>query len=163
MNIKNVGTGLVAVVTFGLALFSATNSSASSAVPAPAHSNTFTWGGSGTSRAPGSGWILDSADGAHSVTFQADGNWVVYHGSTAIWSSNTHNIGIGLVFATGEVGSDFGDIYISKSGGTAWDNYVSGYNSYSSMRVVMQNDGNFVEYSGASGGSPVWATNTAGR
>ena len=42
-----------------------------------------------------------------------------------------------------------------------WGNRVN--DGTAAHRVVMQNDGNFVEYSGAAGGHALWATNTSGR
>ncbi|MDQ2837045.1 MAG: hypothetical protein M3Y42_14640 [Actinomycetota bacterium] len=139
-----------------------TTSEAAPNASAAAHSSTFSWTQYGTSRSPTAGWILDSSDNTHHVQFQPDGNWVVYHGSTPTWASNTSNVGIGLVFASSP-GDEFGNIFITKNGGDAWQNNVHGYNQYSTMRVVMQNDGNFVEYPGSSGGSAIWATNTNGK
>ena len=153
---RKYAIALATLVATALGLFVAANSAAA------LHPSVFTWSSSGASYSPTAGWWLDSPDGTHRAVFQSDGNWVVYDGSTAIWASNTKGIGIGLVFANG-YSSQLGNVYISKSGGTAWTNNVSGYNSYGYMRMIMQNDGNFVEYAGASSGPAVWATNTAGK
>ncbi|MCW2492913.1 MAG: hypothetical protein JWN47_2277, partial [Frankiales bacterium] len=39
----------------------------------------------------------------------------------------------------------------------------SSLNSRKTYRLAMQTDGNLVEYTGASGGVAVWATNTVGK
>lgn len=35
----------------------------------------------------GAVWKLQSPDGRHTAVWQGDSNWVVYHGSNAIWSN----------------------------------------------------------------------------
>lgn len=64
----------------------------------------------------------ESGDGRMRLTYQGDGNLVLYDNNSPVWSSNTYGI--------------------------------------SSEYLAMQNDGNLVIY--ASGGVPVWESNTDG-
>src|SRR5882762_1358104 len=58
---------------------------------AASHPSSFAWTGT-TVRSSGAGWELVSPSGVYKVLFQADHNLVVYHGSRAIWASNTNGV-----------------------------------------------------------------------
>jgi hypothetical protein len=105
---------------------------------------------------------LISSSGVYKAVFQDDGNWVVYHGSRAIWASNTSGNPATLAFS-GSNGRANITVPIASTGGvrTLWSNNVS--NGTQSYHMVIQNDGNLVEYTGCSGVTALWATNTVGR
>lgn len=110
--------------------------------------------------ATGPGWALDSPNGVYRAIFQTDGNFVVYHGGSPIWSSHTWHNGDAVVFnGPGSVWGS-GQVQISFLGSITWGNGVN-YAGVAGYHLNMQNDGNFVEY--ANGGTVLWATNTAGQ
>jgi hypothetical protein len=87
----------------------------------------------------------------------SDGNWVVYHGTTAIWASNTARCSSDIIFGGQGVITTYQPVSCHKFVNN------SSLNSRKTYRLTMQSDGNLVEYTGASGGVAVWATNTAGK
>lgn len=138
---------------------------------AASHPSSFAWTGT-TVRSSGAGWELVSPSGVYKVLFQADHNLVVYHGSRAIWASNTNGVTLDSLvltagnFASGLKGNVSASVWCSTPcsfpGGTKqWNNGVN--NSASAHHLNMQNDGNFVEYTGSSGGTALWASNTVGK
>lgn len=110
----------------------------------------------------GPGWELQSSSGVYTATFQSDANLVVRHGSQVIWATNTNGDQPSLLylFANGDVAvlDNYGCTNVC---GIFWQNGVN--HSSGTFHLSMQNDGNFVEYTGASVGTALWATNTAGR
>jgi hypothetical protein len=96
----------------------------------------------------------------------------VYHGATAIWSSRTARSSAPLALIANNTSrykpGNFGVYYVclNPSGcsypvSITWNNGVS--RASSAYHLYMQNDGNFVEYTGTSGGTALWATNTVGK
>lgn len=114
----------------------------------------------------GAVWKLQSPDGRHTAVWQSDSNWVVYHGSKATWSSRT---GHGLFYSPPD------RLEFSSRAGIAVAPYPCGHVcvllwsnpvqvAIGTYHLAMQNDGNLVEYKGASGSKgALWATNTAGK
>jgi hypothetical protein len=104
----------------------------------------------------GSVWRLASTNGVYRAIWQSDGNWVVYHGRTAIWASRTARCSSDIIF---------GGQGLISTYQTSCHQFVnnSSLNSRKTYRLTMQTDGNLVEYTGTSGGVAVWATNTVGK
>jgi hypothetical protein len=96
---------------------------------------------------------------------------VVYHGGKPIWASGTDKVTLdSLVFTSstypGLKGNIAVEVYCTNpcsypASTKQWSNHVN-YTT-STYRIVMQNDGNFVEYTGTSGGKVLWATGTEGK
>ena len=80
---------------------------------------------------------LYSESRQYRLSFQSDGNAVIYNGNSAIWNSNTYNNG-----DTASFQSD-GHLLIHKNGHLTWRTGVYGY---AKSFLIMQNDGNLVEY-----------------
>jgi hypothetical protein len=77
----------------------------------------------------------------------------VYHGSRAIWASNTNGCATDLIFGS------HGNVVTYPGNCRA---YATNANSpAASFYTAMQNEGNFVEYRSSVGA--VWATNTVGK
>lgn len=135
---------------------------------AAAHASSGTWS---TTKAYGPGWELDSPNGAYRAVFQTDHNFVVYHGGKPIWASGTDKVTlVKLVFTASDFVGSKGNIEVGvyctvacsyPASTKQWSNRVNF--STSVYRIVMQNDGNFVEYTGTSGGKVLWATGTEGK
>lgn len=114
------------------------------------------------------------------LVMQTDGNLVEYNSSgSALWASNTAgNSGATLTLQTD------GNLVIYSSSGALWDtgtvnipNHLDqvveslpvGYlfpgqslqNAAQTFRLVLQGDGNLVEYNSA--GTPIWSSNTQGQ
>lgn len=93
---------------------------------------------------------LVSKNGQYQMSFQTDGNLVVYQGSKAIWASNT-NVGVKsdkLAFQTD------GNLVLYFMNYATWASgiYGSGYNN---AYLVMQDDGILAAYNN---GSLYWST-----
>lgn len=89
------------------------------------------------------------------LSFQKDGNLVVYNGASreALWASGTNAKGAVRLFMQGD-----GNLVIyAKGDRPLWASNTSGNPG---ARAIFQTDGNFVIYS--AGGSPIWASNTQG-
>ena len=86
------------------------------------------------------------------ATMQADGNFVIYRGTTPLWSSNTSgNSGAKLLFQ-----SD-GNLVVYKANGVAaWSSNSS---NKGATRLTIQGDGNLVLYT--TEGNQVWASGTS--
>ena len=116
-------------------------------------------------------WELDSPNGVYRAIWQGDHNLVVYNGGRPIWDSKTSGAKLdSLVFTAADSSGLKGAVGVvvyctnacSYSGGyPQWNNGVN--RAYSGYHLNMQNDGNFVEYSGTTGGVALWASNTAGK
>jgi hypothetical protein len=133
------------------------------ATPAQATTNTMCWTPSsniflGRSSTP----LLVSNNGTYHLNFQAsDGNLVLYHGSKAIWQAASEG---GTIFASSNFSGHAGQLEVEIfTGGVIWHNNVNVTSS--AYRIVVQNDGNFVEYTGCADGSgrAIWQTNTDGK
>lgn len=88
--------------------------------------------------------------GEYQLVMQTDGNLVLYHLSTPVWSSYTYHEG---AFAAMQADGNF---VVYSSGGTpVW---FTSTNGSGASTASLQSDGNFVLY----GSSAVWATGTNG-
>jgi hypothetical protein len=158
---------LVAVVlvicTFG--------TNAAGAASANAHTATWSWSTLHVESASVR-WELESPNARYTAVWQSDHNLVVYDRKKAIWASNTNGRALdSLVFTPqkypyGFSGNMSAAVYCKSActypgGYKQWNNGVN-HNS-SSYHMSMQNDGNFVEYTGTSGGTALWASNTKGK
>lgn len=100
------------------------------------------------------GQYIVSGNVQHVLMMQSDGNLVLYHNKSAVWSSHTANIGANRVVMQSD-----GNLVIYTSGGSAvWSSRTSGKGS---SYAVMQADGNFVVYT--STGSATWQSDTGGH
>jgi hypothetical protein len=128
------------------------------------------WGWSKTvGYAAGAGWELDSRNGVYRVIFQADHNLVVYHGEKAIWATNTENSNDRLILHAAMDSLTPGELQVATfcEGGCRFWNSTSKLPA-PSYHVIMQNDGNFVEYSNDiqtpwQDTVVEWSTHTKGR
>jgi hypothetical protein len=91
------------------------------------------------------GQTISSPNGTYTLTFQADGNVVLYkNGTTALWSTRTQGTGAASLFFKTD-----GNLAVFNSSGTAvWasnrNNNIS--NLDNNYFYALQNDGNFVFY-----------------
>jgi hypothetical protein len=104
---------------------------------------------------------LDSSNG-YDVAFQADGNLVIYDLGHAIWASGTQGTSYTklLWFTPG------GPMRIGDASSPRTYKFFGGNTSTAYPLLIMQTDGNLVEYSTAdcrTGTSPVWAWGTVGK
>lgn len=99
------------------------------------------------------GQSLWSCDGHYQLAMQTDGNFVLYEGSTALWSSNTAGTG-GANFA---IMQDDGNLVVYTSASVAvWSSVTAGNGC--GVYLAVQTDGNVVLYT--SGGTAIWDTGT---
>ncbi|MCJ1673043.1 MULTISPECIES: hypothetical protein [unclassified Rathayibacter] len=93
---------------------------------------------------PGEG--LRSGNGAYRAVMQADGNFVVYGPAGAIWSTGNPTPGAVLSL------EDDGFMSVSSRGGVSWTvlprYFVNVGPAVPPFRLVMQDDGNLVQYDG---------------
>jgi hypothetical protein len=161
-------TAVVAVVASAVLGLGLVNSTEASAV---AHPSVWAWS-STLDYGANAGWELDSPSGVYRAVFQTDHNFVVYHSGTAIWSSGTNGVALDTLLLTagnyayggkGLVGAVvYCTVACSYPAGTKqWSNAVN--DASTTHRLAMQDDGNFVEYTGASGGTALWSTRTNGK
>jgi len=130
---------------------------------APAYAQTATTITGGQNLMPGQSWT--SPDGRFTLSFQTDGNFVLYQGTKAIWDINK-TIQMPSPWTPWRAGFQLdGNLVVYwKSGGYAspetaiWDTNTQG-NSGSVLKI--QNDGNVVIYNSA--GKAIWDTNTCCR
>ncbi|RKR81700.1 D-mannose binding lectin [Mucilaginibacter gracilis] len=98
-----------------------------------------------------------NGSGADKIILQSDGNLVIYHGSTALWSSNTNGSGAQYLFfqADGNLVLTNGDP--SRTGTTVYwaSNIYSSCSGSQDVRLIFQNDGNLV-YLYPTGGANQW-------
>lgn len=93
---------------------------------------------------------LTSADGRFTFVFQADGNIVLYFGTTPLWASTTMN-GRGLSLRM-ESGGNL--VLYDAANAVVWS---SGTGGNAGAKLVLRNDGNAVIILGA---TTLWSTNT---
>ncbi|SDJ16074.1 hypothetical protein SAMN05444157_2036 [Frankineae bacterium MT45] len=168
---NKTGVGKSALLVLGVVILSAFGFTVgANAANAAAHPSSYAWSGQVIVPATGS-WELDSPSGVYRVIFQGDHNLVVYHGGTPIWSSKTAgSIDKMGLYAYNNGSSARGRVTVAPNcqspcsypgSNPEWGNGVN--DGTSSHHLNMQDDGNFVEYTGASGGHSLWASNTVGR
>jgi pimeloyl-ACP methyl ester carboxylesterase len=97
---------------------------------------------------------ITSGDGRFWLTYQWDGNLVLYRpDGSAIWHTGTYGTSAGRVVMQ----SDGNLVVYTGAGAAVWSSRTSGYGS---ARLLLQNDGNLVIYT--AGGAAIWSTNTWG-
>ena len=96
---------------------------------------------------------LVSANGIYTFTLQNDGNLVLFHGSSAIWSSGT-SLRFG---ATLTMQGDGNLVLFDPQRNVLWQSSTTQAGS----QFVVQSDGNAVIYNPS--GAIIWATNTSGK
>ncbi|HEV2087152.1 MAG TPA: tyrosinase family protein [Cryptosporangiaceae bacterium] len=97
------------------------------------------------------GQSIRSANGRYRLTYQTDGNLVLYGPSGALWSSRTAGQPAGMCIMQTD-----GNLALYRPGGQR--TWASGTGNNPGSRVVCQDDGNTVIYNAKS--AAVWATNT---
>ncbi len=115
-------------------------------------------GGGGDSLEPNQvlypGEAITSGDGRFYLTYQGDGNLVLYRSDgAALWHTQTNGTSAGRTVMQ----SDGNLVIYNGSGSPVWASGTAGYGESS---LVLQNDGNLVIYTSA--GAPVWASGTSG-
>jgi len=100
------------------------------------------------------GASITSSNGQFVTVVQADGNFVLYHGSKALWASNTGGKGSG---ASLEVQEDHNVVLYDSKGTALWASNTNG-KGQAPVYLVQQDDGNLVLYDGHD--KAVWASNT---
>ncbi|TCL81709.1 MULTISPECIES: hypothetical protein [unclassified Rathayibacter] len=103
--------------------------------------NAFWWSDSSCSYPPGYSKIDSrSLNGRYRSTFQADGNWVVYDGDNAIWSSGTAGRGATNIKFQGD-----SNIVIYRNSVVLWSsNPRRSCSTEKGKTLTMQDDGNLV-------------------
>lgn len=102
------------------------------------------------------GQFLKSANGQFQVTYQPDGNLVLYRtrDNKPLWASNTNGNPAWRFYMQGD-----GNLVVYKSSGQpVWTSKTDGKGN---CQLIMQDDGNLVIYT--SGHNPVWSTGTYGQ
>ena len=100
-----------------------------------------------------SGDLATSPGDHYQLAMQTDGNFVLYEGSTPLWSSNTTGTGS----ANFAIMQDDGNLVVSKSASVAvWSSGTGGRGC--GYYLAVQTDGNVVLYT--TGGTPIWSTGT---
>jgi len=98
---------------------------------------------------------LVSKNGLYQAIFQGDGNFVVYKGTKVLWASNTCDSGGTRLCLQGD---QHLVMYDDAWEEPKWSTGVQGGSS--ACRLVMQDDGNLVQYS--VNDEPMWASETCG-
>lgn len=98
------------------------------------------------------GQLFQSYDRRLTLFFQEDGNFVLYSGTRALWSTQTY----GKNAARLDFQSDGNLVIYDTSNRPIW---FSGTAGQPNARMIIQTDGNLVIYSGSNG---VWSTRTNG-
>jgi surface antigen len=98
----------------------------------------------------GVGQRLVAPDGVHFASMQSDGNFVVYRGSTALWSTRTFGPNHRVVLQT-----DGNLVVYSATGRALWSSRSAGTGG---SRLTMQTDGNLVVYRAAYPATWSWRT-----
>lgn len=95
---------------------------------------------------------LVSADGRFRFELQRDGNLALWFGSSLLWAANTY--GTQATFLAMQANGNL--VLYGPGGSLIWQSGTSGPGA----RLILQNDGNLVIYSGS---MPLWATGTSGH
>lgn len=98
---------------------------------------------------------IQSGNGAYKLTFQGDGNLVLYSGGKAKWASNTN----GESPQCAIMQSDGNFVVYNSSMQAKWTSNTRADANLGS-RLIIQNDGNLVIYNTSD--QPIWASNTVG-
>lgn len=106
-------------------------------------------GGDAATLNPGQSFY--SGNGRYHLSYQQDGNLVLYAGSAPLWASGTLGKGVGRAVLQGD-----GNLVIYNSANQAL--WASGTWGNPGSTLAMQDDGNVVIY--RSNHTPSWATNT---
>jgi hypothetical protein len=96
---------------------------------------------------------LASCNGTYNLDMQGDGNLVLYHSGSAIWSSGT--AGTAAVKASMQGDGNF--VLYTSTGTAVWSTKTSS----TGARLSVQNDGNVVIYSAT--GTALWSSGTTGK
>ena len=96
------------------------------------------------------GEALWSANRKYRGVMQGDGNFVLYHGGAAKWSSKTNGTGANRVVMQGD-----GNLVVYAGSKAKWSSKTNGTGA---NRVVMQDDRNLVVYAGS---KAKWSSKTA--
>ncbi len=104
------------------------------------------------------GQTLSSTGGVYNLIFQEDGNVVLYHGSTGLWSTQT-SAAAGSPGATLLMQTDGNLCVYDPQWVVRWCSNTAGNPG---ATLVVQGDGNMVIYA-SNHTTPLWATNTAGQ
>ena len=104
----------------------------------------------GRGLAPGE--AVYSCDGRYALVMQGDGNLVLYHGGSALWSSRTPGSDGRRAVMQGD-----GNFVVYGASSARWDAGTAGHPG---AWLAIQDDGNVVVYAGA---TPLWATGTNGE
>lgn len=97
------------------------------------------------------GQSLYSGNGRYHLSYQQDGNLVLYAGNAPVWASGTLGKGVGRAVLQGD-----GNLVIYNSANQPL--WASGTSGNPGSTLAMQDDGNVVIY--RSNHTPSWATNT---
>ena len=111
-------------------------------------------GSQGSNLTLSANYRLTSPDGRMEAVMRPDGNFVVYFGSSALWSTGTQGSGANHTVMQ----SDGNLVVYDANNNPKW---ASGTNGKSGAVLEMQSDGNLVIYD--SSGAAVWATGTYGH
>ncbi|KZX22137.1 hypothetical protein [Rathayibacter tanaceti] len=95
------------------------------------------------------GSLLRSPNGAYRALMQADGNFVVYGPSGPVYSTGTSSAGSAFVLYDDGVMA-----VVTRDGSVTWSASASP-SSVAPYRLVLQDDGNLVQYDGR--GAPSWS------
>ncbi len=95
------------------------------------------------------GQVLTSSNGNYRLTFQTDGNLVLYSGNVPLWASNTSATASCIMQTDGNL------VVYAAGGHAAW---ASNTNGNPGSHLTVQDDGNVVIY--RPDGRAVWASNT---
>lgn len=93
---------------------------------------------------------IQSANGRYILTYQTDGNLVLYAGAQALWASNTYGRPVGHAIMQ----TDGNLVIYGPSNQFIWNTGTVSPGS----RLVLQDDANLVIY--RADGVPIWASNT---
>jgi len=99
------------------------------------------------------GDTLYSPNHSYRLIMQGDGNLVLYHGGSALWSSKTNGHGGANAVMQGD-----GNFVVYQSGHALWNSHTD---HHGGSKLDMQDDGNLVIRE--PGGHAIWATGTNRR
>jgi hypothetical protein len=102
------------------------------------------------------GQTLGAANGRYRADMQSDGNFVVYHGNEAIWSTETSGQGVQPYRMS--VQADNNLVLYDSTNAVLWATHTSGQGT-APVRLIMQKDGNLVLYDATD--AALWASDTS--
>jgi hypothetical protein len=100
------------------------------------------------------GGSLGSPNGQYTLTYQTDGNLVMYHGGTAVWAINCWSTCSDGFYPPGQtiMQSDGNFVVFNSSSTVVWMSSTSGSGAY----LAVRNDGEVVVYS--ANGASLWSS-----